>query len=154
MYGMLGGLHAFDGVTHRRVSGLRITGVAFLGSDLPGRRRRFDRRFATGLFRPARRRVVTTSEIAGLMKPPSKRCASPNVLRSGGAVPPPPRELPTFTGQAGLLPLGKVETAAGERMGGAPLRDTLFFYMAGRSRPGKTETAIRQFLHLARSGHG
>ncbi len=152
--GLLAAFDAFAGENHLRVSGLRIPGVAFLGSDLPGRRRQFDRRFATGLFRPARRRVVMTSEIAGLMKPPSKRCSAANVLRSGGAVPPPPRELPTFDGQAGLLPLGKVETETGERMVGVPLRDTFFFYMAGRSRFGKTETAIGQFLHIARSGHG
>lgn len=144
----------FAGENHLRVSGLRIPGVAFLGADLPGRRSRFDRRLATGLFRPSRRRVVTASEIAGLLKPPSKRCASPNVLRSGGAVPPPPRELPTFTGQPGLLPLGKIETETGERMVGVPLPDTFFFYMSGRSRFGKTETAIGQFLHLARSGQG
>jgi hypothetical protein len=151
---MLATFDAFAGENHLRVSGLRIPGVAFLGSDLPGRRRRFDRRLASGLFRPARRRVVTASEIAGLLKPPSKRCSAPNVLRSGGAVPPPPRGLPTFAKQAGLLPLGKVETEAGERMVGVPLSDTFFFYMAGRSRFGKTETAIGQFLHLARSGHG
>lgn len=152
--GMLAAFDAFAGENHLRVSGLRVPGVAFLGSDLPGRRRRFDRRLASGLFRPARRRLVTASEVSGLLKPPSKRCPAPNVLRSGGAVPPPPRALPTFTGQAGLLPLGKVETEAGERMVGVPLRDTFFFYMAGRSRFGKTETAIGQFLHLARSGHG
>jgi hypothetical protein len=152
--GMLATFDAFAGENHLRVSGLRIPGVAFLGSDLPGRRRRFDRRLASGLFRPARRRVVTASEIAGLLKPPSKRCSAPNVLRSGGAVPPPPRGLPTFAKQADLLPLGKVETEAGERMVGVPLSDTFFFYMAGRSRFGKTETAIGQFLHLARSGHG
>lgn len=152
--GMLAAFDAFAGENHLRVSGLRVPGVAFLGSDLPGRRRRFDRRLASGLFRPARRRVVTASEIAGLLKPPSKRCPAPNVLRSGGTVPPPPRGLPTFAGQAKLLPLGKVETEAGERMVGVPLRDTFFFYMAGRSRFGKTETAIGQFLHLARSGHG
>jgi len=152
--GMLAAFDAFAGENHLRVSGLRIPGVAFLGSDLPGRRGRFDRRLASGLFRPARRRLVTASEIAGLLKPPSSRCPAPNVLRSGGAVPPPPRALPTFGGQAGLLPLGKVETEAGERMVGVPLRDTFFFYMAGRSRFGKTETAIGQFLHLARSGHG
>ncbi len=152
--GILAGFDAFAGENHLRVSGLRIPGVAFLGSDLPGRRRGFDRRLATGLFRPARRRVVTASEIAGLLKPPSKQCASPNVLRSGGAVHPPPRGLPTFAGQAGLLPLGRVETEAGERTVGIPLRDTFFFYMAGRSRFGKTETAIGQFLHVARSGHG
>lgn len=152
--GILAAFDAFAGENHLRASGLRIPGVAFLGPDLPGRRGRFDRRFATGLFRPARRRIVTASEIAGLLKPPSKRCAAPNVLRSGGAVPPPPRALPTFSGQTGLLPLGKVETETGERMVGVPLRDTFFFYMAGRSRFGKTETAIGQFLHLARSGHG
>jgi hypothetical protein len=152
--GVLAAFDAFAGENHLRVSGLRIPGVAFLGSDLPGRRRRFDRRLASGLFRPARRRVVTASEIAGLLKPPSKQCAAPNVLRSGGAVPPPPRGLPTFTGQAGLLPLGNVETEAGERLVGVPLADTFFFYMSGRSRFGKTETAIGQFLHLARSGQG
>ncbi len=152
--GILAGFDAFAGENHLRVSGLRVPGVAFLGSDLPGRRRLFDRRLATGLFRPARRRVVTASEIAGLLKPPSKQCASPNVLRSGGVVHPPPRGLPTFAGQAVLLPLGNVQTETGERMVGVPLRDTFFFYMAGRSRFGKTETAIGQFLHIARSGHG
>jgi hypothetical protein len=151
---LLTGFDTFAGENHLRVSGIRIPGVTFLGSDLPGRRRRFDRRLATGLFCPARRRVVTASEIAGLLKPPSKRCPAPNVVRSGGAVPPPPRALPTFAGQASLLPLGKVETETGERMVGVPLQDTFFFYMAGRSRFGKTETAIGQFLHLARSGHG
>lgn len=152
--GVLAAFDAFAGENHLRVSGLRIPGVAFLDSDLPGRRGGFDHRLASGLFRPARRRVVTASEIAGLLKPPSKRCAAPNVLRSGGTVPPPPRGLPTFEGQESVLPLGKVETETGERTVGVKLADTFFFYMSGRSRFGKTETAIGQFLHLARSGHG
>jgi len=150
-------LSAFDtyaGHNHLRVSGLRIAGLAFLGSDLPVRRRRFDRRVATGLFRPARRGVVTASEIAGLLKPPTARCQAPNVLRSGGIVGPPPTGLPTFTGQRGLLPLGRVADEAGERTVGVPLADTFFAYMAGRSRFGKTETAIGQFVHLAQTGHG
>jgi hypothetical protein len=151
---MLAAFDVFAGENHLRVSGLRIPGVAFLGSDLPGRRNRFDGRLASGLFRPARRRVVTASEIAGLLKPPSVKCSARNVVRSGGLVPAPPPGLPTFTGQPGLLPLGKVENEAGERMVGVPLRDTFFFYMAGRSRFGKTETGIGQFLHLARSGRG
>jgi len=150
-------LSAFDtyaGHNHLRVSGIRIPGVAFLGSDLPGRRRRFDRRVATGLFRPARRGIVTASEIAGLLKPPTAKCQAPNVLRSGGIVGPPPTGLPTFTGQRGLLPLGRVADEAGERTVGVPLADTFFAYMAGRSRFGKTETAIGQFVHLAQTGHG
>lgn len=115
---------AFDGENHLRVSGLRVPGVAVLGSDMPWRRRRFDRRLSSGLFRPARRRVVTASEIAGLMKPPTRRCAEPNVLRTGAAVGPPPRALPTFAGQPSLLPLGKVVGETGERLVGVPLSDT------------------------------
>ncbi|HEU5061730.1 MAG TPA: hypothetical protein VFT79_01100 [Solirubrobacterales bacterium] len=151
---LLAAFDTFAGENHLRVSGLRVPGVVFLGSDLPWRRGRFDRRLATGLFRPARRGIVTASEIAGLLKPPTRRCAAANVLRSGAAVGPPPRRLPTFSGQPGLLPLGKVETEAGERTVGVHLGDTFFSYMAGRSRFGKTETAIGQFLHLARTGHG
>jgi hypothetical protein len=151
---VLAGFDVFAGENHLRVSGLRVPGIAFLGSDVPGRRGRFDRRLASGRFGPARRRVVTASEIAGLLKPPSVKCATPNVVRSGGAVPPPPAGLPTFAGRPDLLPLGKVETETGERIVGVPLRDTFFFYMAGRSRFGKTETGIGQFLHLARSGRG
>jgi hypothetical protein len=151
---LLAAFDTFAGENHLRASGLRIPGVAFLGSDLPGRRGRFDRRLATGLFRPARRRIVTASEIAGLLKPPTVRCAAANVLRAGAAVGPPPRRLPAFTGQPGLLPLGRVADERGERVVGVPLRDTFFSYMAGRSRFGKTETAIGQFLHLARSGRG
>jgi hypothetical protein len=151
---LLAAFDAFAGENHWRVSGLRIPGVAFLGSDLPGRRGRFDRRLASGLFSPARRRLVTATEVAGLLKPPTARCPVPQVLRSAGAIPPPPDGLPTFAGQDDLLPLGRIETESGERLVGVPLADTFFSYMAGRSRWGKTETAIGQFLHLARSGHG
>ncbi len=152
--GLLGGFDAFAAENHLRVAGLRIPGLAFLGSDIPGRRGGFDRRMRTGLFRPARRGLLTPSEIAGLLKPPTAKCHAPNVLRSGGAIPPPPPELPTFTGQPSLIPLGRVTGAAGERLAGVPVAETFFSYMAGRSRYGKTETAIGQFVHLARSGHG
>ncbi len=151
---LLATFDVFAGENHWRVSGLRVPGVTFLGSDLPGRRRHFDRRLDSGLFSPARRRFVTATEIAGLLKPPTVKCPIPQVLRSAGAIPPPPESLPTFTGQDRLLPLGKVETESGERVVGVPLADTFFSYMAGRSRWGKTEAAICQFVHLARSGQG
>src|SRR5439155_7136056 len=61
---------------------------------------------------------------------------------------------PTFDHQPDLLPLGLVADRAGTRHVGVRLSDTLFSYMAGRSRYGKTETALHQFLHLALSGHG
>jgi hypothetical protein len=151
---LLAAFDVFAGDNHFRVSGIRIPGIAFLGSDLPGRRGAFDRRLATGLFRPARRRLVTASEIAGLLKPPTVKCPAPNVVRSIGVIPAPPTALPTFTGQKKLLPVGRVASQQGERLVGVPLADTFFSYMAGRSRWGKTETAIGQFLHLARAGHG
>ncbi|MEV4419376.1 hypothetical protein AB0L40_05285 [Patulibacter sp. NPDC049589] len=145
----------FAGENYFRASGLRLPGgLAFLGADSRLRRRRFDRRLASGRFRPARRRIVGASEIAGLLKPPSAKCLASNVVRSGGLIPPPPPGLPTFHGQPGLLPLGRVGSGTGERLVGVPLKDTFFSYMGGRSRYGKTETAIGQALHLARAGHG
>lgn len=153
--GLLAAFSAWDGENHFRAAGIRLPGGAvFLGADAPWRRRRFDRRLRSGRFAPARRRVVTAGEIAGLLKPPTAACTAPNVLRSGGVIPPPPPGLPTFAGQPGLLPLGQIATEDGERMVGVPLEGTFFSYMAGRSRYGKTETALCQLAHLARSGHG
>jgi hypothetical protein len=137
-----------------RASGLQIPGVAFLGSDLPPRRRRFDRRLATGLFAPSRRGVATASELQGLLKPPTVYCEATNVVRSLGALAPPPAGLPAFDGQPELIPLGHISGEAGERLAGLPVAGTMFSYTAGRSRYGKTELALCQFLQLVRSGNG
>jgi hypothetical protein len=53
-----------------------------------------------------------------------------------------------------LIPLGKISERGGERIVGVPVAGTFFAYIAGRSRYGKTETAIGQFIALTRSGHG
>jgi hypothetical protein len=151
---ILGCLDAWAGANSFRVVGVRLAGVAFLGSDLPGRRSWFDRRMDTGLFRPARQGVVSAREIAGFLKPPTINCAAPDVLRLGAAVYPPPRGLPEYTGQRDVLPLGRVSGERGQRLVGLRLPDTFFTYVAGRSRWGKTELAITQFLSLVRSGHG
>jgi hypothetical protein len=55
---------------------------------------------------------VTAGEVAGLLKPPTVRCAAENVQRSGGLIPAPPPGLATFTGQYDLIPLGRIN--AGE----------------------------------------
>jgi hypothetical protein len=137
-----------------RVRGLPLLGTGFLGSDLPGRRERFDRRLATGLFRPARRNVLTAAEVAGFMKPPTVHCTVEAVLRSGAVLSAPPA-LPVFSpGRADLIPVGKVLSEGSERIVGVRAEDTFFTYVTGRSRYGKTETAITMFAHLARSGHG
>jgi hypothetical protein len=150
-------LACFDGFTAAnsfRVAGVRLLGLAFLGADLPGLRRWFDRRMDTGLFRPLRRDLAGARELAGFLKPPTVHCAAPDVLRLGAAVHPSPRDLPVYTGQREMLPLGRVAGEGGSQLVGLNLSDTFFTYIAGRSRWGKTELAITQFLSLVRSGHG
>jgi len=150
-------LAAFEPLADRnwfRASGLPVLGVAFLGSDLPLRRRSFDRRLATGYFRPARKMILTAREVAGFLKPPTVNCRTENVLRSGAMLAPPP-PLPSFDPKRrDLIPLGMVSGEEGERLVGARVADTFFSYTAGRSRYGKTELAIVQFVHLVRSGYG
>jgi hypothetical protein len=155
LQGLLSCFDGFAGANSLRVVGVRLFGLAFAGSDLPGRRGWFDHRMRTGLFRPARRDYVTAREMAGLLKPPTVKCAAPEVLRLGPAVYPAPRSLPTFNGQPNLVPLGKVQDEdGGERRIGLRVEDSFFTYTAGRSRWGKTELGLTQSVHLFRSGHG
>jgi hypothetical protein len=151
---LLGCFDAWTAANSLRVVGLRLLGLMFLGSDVPGRRAWFDRRFSSGLFCPARRNVLGAHEVAGFLKPPTVHCTAPDVLRLGAAVYPPPRDLPTYTSQRGVLPLGRITSETGDRIVGLRLADTFFTYVAGRSRWGKTELAITQFLSLVCTGHG
>lgn len=147
-------LDVISAANHLRARGLRLGGLGFLGQDLPWRRRGFDRRLASGRFAPRRNDVASPREIQGLLKPPTARCHAENVARSHGSIPAPPRGLPEYTGQPGMIPLGWVQTRTGRRTVGVDVGDTFFAYMSGRSRYGKTETAIGQFVALARAGHG
>lgn len=155
LHAILAAFEQWTGENWWKVVGRRV-GWAHLGVDsTPWGRARFDHRFDTGLFRPAQSAVVTATEIAGLLKPPTVSCASPNVARSGGVVPPPPQGLPEYRpGDRALLPLGIVATPDGDRSVGVRLEDTFFSLSAGRSRFGKTEGAISRFIALARSGQG
>ncbi|MEU5234639.1 ATP/GTP-binding protein [Streptomyces anulatus] len=115
----------------------------------------FDRRFDTGEFAPRRRQWLTVPEIAGFLKPPTMRCRAASVVRSGGLVPPAPSDLPIYTGQKDLVPLGAVTYADGrERIGAAPVKDLLFALSLGKSGHGKTEAALVQCIAMAHSGYG
>lgn len=151
---LLAGFDQFAGRNWLRPVGVRVPGLAFLGSDLPLRRRWLDHRMATGLFRPARRSVVTAREIACLLKPPTVHCHADNVLRSGALVAAAPALPDLEHSGGGLIPLGRIVTEHGDRLAGVRIADTFFSYVAGRSRYGKSELAIAQFVHLAREGHG
>ena len=154
MQGLLAAFAPFSSANWLRAAGLPIGDVAFFGADNPLRRRGFDRRLSTGLHRPARRQILTARELAGFLKPPNAHCVSENILRSGTLLPAPPA-LPRFTeGDPDVIPLGHIGGERGKQLVGARTADTFFTYIAGRSRYGKTETAIAQFVHLVRCGHG
>lgn len=148
-------LAAFDvmrGENWWRAAGLNV-GIAHIGADSVWFRRGFDRRLRTGEFAPRGHSLVTAAEIAGLLKPPTRHCAHRNVRRSGGMVPAPPRNLPEWSGQPGVVPIGYAPGPDGrERLLGMPLADLFFSLRVGKSRYGKTETALVQAVALALSG--
>ncbi|MFD8732329.1 ATP/GTP-binding protein [Streptomyces sp. NPDC059611] len=151
---VLAALEPWSGDNHLRPVGLHL-GFTRVRADHWIYRRKFDRRFETGLFVPRRHSWVTAQEIAGLLKPPTKHNSAPNITRSGGVVPPPPSALPTWTGQRGLLPLGWVAKAGGgERLAGVPLKYLLFALFLGKSGFGKTEMSLVQAIALAHGGYG
>ncbi|MGQ4465109.1 ATP/GTP-binding protein [Streptomyces violaceoruber] len=115
----------------------------------------FDRRFTTGEFRPRRRQWMTVPELCGFLKPPTRSCTASSVVRSGGVVPPAPANLPVYTGQRDLVPLGAVTYPDGrERIGAARVQDLLFALVLGKSGHGKTEEALVQAIALAHNGYG
>lgn len=138
-----------------RVSGLAVPGLGLLfGSDSLLRRRSFERRYRTGFFRPARSMVLTARELGGFLKPPTEKCRAENVLRAGALLAPAP-PLPSFKRRsATVIPLGRIAGESGERLVGVRVADSFFSYIAGRSRYGKTELAVAQFVHLVHSGNG
>lgn len=125
-------------------------------SNVWWRRSSFDRRIERGDFAPAQRgQWVTAREIGALLKPPTARCSAVNVLRGGGAVPAAPAALPTWSGQAGVVPLGWVTGADGQqRLAGLRQEDLLFGASLGKSGFGKTEQALVQALACAFVGFG
>ncbi|MFD0509298.1 hypothetical protein ACFQ0G_53320 [Streptomyces chiangmaiensis] len=94
-------------------------------------------------------------ELCGFLKPPTRSCSASSIVRSGGVVPPAPANLPVYTGQPDLVPLGAVTYPDGrERIGAARVKDLLFGLLLGKSGHGKTEEALVQAIALAHNGHG
>jgi len=139
----------FAGKNHWKVAGWRIPGIVFFGADSWWRRRYFDYRFRTGLFRPAKRSVVNAGEIGGLLKPPTRHCNAPGVVRAGAFVAAAPRDLPTYSYRPGVLPLGQVMRDDELVTVGMDVDEFFFGGLFGRSRFGKTELALVQFVHAA-----
>ncbi|EPH45357.1 ATP/GTP-binding protein [Streptomyces aurantiacus] len=134
------------------------SGENYLKPRRPRTRRhiaRFDRRFTSGEFAPRRRQWLTVPELAGFLKPPTVKCHASSVVRSGGLVPPAPSDLPVYTGQRHLVPLGAVTYSDGrERIAAARVKDLLFGLKLGKSGHGKTEAALGQCIAMAHCGYG
>ncbi|MFF9569965.1 hypothetical protein [Streptomyces sp. NPDC014685] len=147
-------MDAWSGENWWRPVGPRRTGWRPY-SSVWWRRRSFDRRYATGEFAPARRQWVTAEELAALLRPATVHCSAQNVVRSGGTLAPAPRELPTWKGQPGVVPLGRVTEADGRsRLACLPQADVLFGASLGKSGFGKSELALLQAITLAYGGLG
>lgn len=148
--GFVDAFAAYSGANYFRVVGLSDRfGLSFSGSDKPVYRDWFDFRLRTGLFWPRKQAIVARDEIQGLMKPPTVRCSAPNAPRAGGRIPKPPRDLPRYNRQPGVLPLGRVIDRRGAVRVGTYLKDFFFDYKSGKARYGKTELALVQIVHLA-----
>jgi hypothetical protein len=130
-------------------------GFIFLSADVPPFRWLFDLRLRTGLFRPMKRSIVAATEVRPFLRP-SWAASEPDdyVLRLAGAQVPPEFQVPAFSYQPDLLPLGRVISKQGIKILAIKVSDFRFSYLAGRSKSGKTEQAMGQFIHLARSGYG
>ncbi|GAA1553165.1 ATP/GTP-binding protein [Streptomyces globosus] len=143
---------------HQLIAALSMTsGENYLKAHRPRRWSigGFERRFASGEFAPRRRQWLTVSELAGWLKPPTVKCTASSVVRSGGLIPPAPADLPVYTGQRDLIPLGAVVYPDGrERIAAARVQDLLFGLQLGKSGHGKTEEALVQCIAMAHSGYG
>lgn len=147
-------MDAWSGENWWRPVGPRRTGWRPY-SSVWWRRRSFDRRYASAEFAPARHQWVTAAELAALLRPASVYCTAQNVVRTGGTLAPAPRALPTWTGQPGVVPLGRVTEADGRtRLACLPQADVLFGASLGKSGFGKSELALLQAIALAYGGLG
>jgi hypothetical protein len=84
----------FSGQNYLGAMGTPLLGWWFLGSNAPWRRSWFDLRSRTGLH--TGRRLLTARELAGLLKPWTRQCEAPIVLRGERELPVP--ELAASTG--------------------------------------------------------
>ncbi|MFD9053007.1 type IV secretory system conjugative DNA transfer family protein [Streptomyces zaomyceticus] len=143
---------------HQLIAALSMTsGKNYLKVHRPRRWAigRFERRFASGEFAPHRRQWLTVPELAGWLKPPTVKCTASSVVRTGGLVPPAPADLPVYTGQRDLIPLGAVVYPDGrERIAAARVQDLLFGLQLGKAGHGKTEEALVQCIAMAHAGYG
>lgn len=149
---LLAAFEQFAGENYWKVCGINVGRTWFDGADSWWRRSWFDHRERTGRFSPRRNRRVRTTEMLGLLKPPTLKCTCEAVARTP-ALPPAPAHMPTYISPAktpGFLPQGfAVVPGGGWRPVGTRAKESLFSLNLGRAEYGKSERAIVQAVHLA-----
>ena len=99
--------------------------------------------------------ILTARELAGFLKPPTVHCVPRTSCAPGTLLPPPPA-LPTFEeNQGGPDPAraGRHARRASSWSGSAPPTPSSATSPAARATA-RPSSAIAQFVHLVRSGHG
>lgn len=149
---ILAAFEQFAAENYWKVCGINVGQRWFDGADAWWRRDWFDRRARTGLFSPRRTRRVRSTELVGLLKPPTVKCASDAVARTP-ALALAPADMPTYVSPSktpGLLPQGFAPVAGGGwRPVGTRAKESLFSLNLGRAEYGKSERAIVQAVHIA-----
>jgi hypothetical protein len=112
-------------------------------------------RARSGLYAPVRPSLATSRELAAFLRPPTAANTSQRVKRAAGRLGSAPRGILIYDGSPDRLPAGAIDRPAGRAPIAVSMADSYFQYIAARSRSGKTELAITQFLHIAlRTDHG
>lgn len=120
-------------------------GPVRIGPDRWPWRERFDARWASGLMRPARTGWAHIEELAGLLKPPTRKAQLP-LMES---------DMPTFERGKDLLPQGWYRGPDGrERLLATHEDDTLFEVQSGKAGWGKTMRALVHAVASAHNGRG
>lgn len=149
---VLAAFEQFAGENYWKVCGVHVGRGWFDGADSWWRRSWFDHRERTGLFAPRRAGRVRTTELLGLLKPPTAKCVSDAVARTP-ALPAAPADMPLYVSPSktpGLLPQGFAPAVGGGwRPVGTRAKESLFSLNLGRAEYGKSERAIVQAVHIA-----
>jgi hypothetical protein len=126
--------------------GLRLLGWTW-GPDQWPFRTAWEERWASGQCRPPRTNLANLSELAGLLKPPTKHCRLP-ILAA---------QLPTYDPKKGadlVLQGSVIEPDGSRRLVATYENETHFETGLGKTGAGKTERALAQAIMVAHSGGG
>ncbi|WP_052442932.1 hypothetical protein [Streptacidiphilus neutrinimicus] len=132
------------GRSRLRVDGTRLGPWQWSANHLL-RRGSFDRRWNTGRFAPHTDSWLGITELAGLLKPPTKYCRQPLTAAA----------LPVYELGEALMPQGWYRAPDGStRLVASPLDESLFSVSVGKAYYGKTTRAVVQAIAVALAGAG